>query len=298
MRVSMCAAGQMYGAAKPVDTRGPARVRLGVLGPLRLHADDAKEPISIAPKIRTVLAVLAIHPDQFVSAAVLIRELWSEQPPVTALRTLQTYVLSIRKELSRLTGLKPVDVADQLLSTRDNGYCLHSSDLRLDWLEFMRLADQGRRSLRTGDSHTGIRELEQALGTWRGSVLTDVPNGALLESRRLMLEESRLDTIETLIDARIEAGLHHEVIAELAALTSEHPYHEGLHAQYMRALALNGRRAAALEIFVRLRTRLIDEIGIEPGYPLQQLQRTILDSHKAAHTSLTFAAMGEPVAAK
>jgi DNA-binding SARP family transcriptional activator len=239
--------------------------------------------------------MLAMHPDQLVSAAVLIRELWSEQPPVTALRTLQTYVLSIRKALSKITGFKPVDVADQLLVTQDNGYCLRSCDLRLDWLDFMRLADQGRRSLRSGDSGTGIGELEQALGTWRGSVLTDVPTGTVLESRRLMLEEARLDTIEALIDARIEAGLHQEVIAELAALTSEHPYHEGLHAQYMRALALNGRRAAALEIFVRLRTRLIDDIGIEPGYPLQQLQRTILNSHKSAHTSLALTVVKDPV---
>ncbi|CAM5725941.1 AfsR/SARP family transcriptional regulator [Streptomyces hirsutus] len=78
----------------------------------------------------------------------------------------------------------------------------------------MRLADQGRRALGEGDSHTGIRELEQALGMWRGSVLTDVPNGAVLEARRLMLEESRLDTIEALIHARIEAGLHQQVIAD------------------------------------------------------------------------------------
>ncbi|MEV5333294.1 AfsR/SARP family transcriptional regulator [Streptomyces werraensis] len=295
MRISICAAGQMYGAAvEPMDTRKQARARIGLLGPTRLHAGDAEEPVSVAPKIRTVLAMLGMHPDQVVPVSTLTRELWPEQPPVTALRTLQTYIFNIRKALAGITGLTAEDVADQLLVTQDNGYRLHSSDLRLDWLDFMQLADKGRRALADGDSHTGIQELEQALGIWRGSVLTDVPTGAVLEARRLMLDESRLDTIEALIDARIEAGLHQQVIAELASLTSEHPYHEGLHAQYMRALALNGRRAAALEVFVRLRTRLIDEIGIEPGYPLQQLQTTILNSHKSAYSDLALSATGSP----
>ncbi|MEV5431600.1 AfsR/SARP family transcriptional regulator [Streptomyces sp. NPDC052701] len=295
MRVSMCAAGQMYGAAVgPMETRKQARARIGLLGPMRLHAEDAEKQVSVAPKIRTVLAMLGMHPDQVVPVSTLTRELWPEQPPVTALRTLQTYIFNIRKALAGITELTAEDVADQLLVTQDNGYRLHSSDLRLDWLDFMQLADQGRHALADGDSHTGIQELEQALGMWRGSVLTDVPAGAVLEARRLMLEESRLDTIEALIDARIEAGLHQQVIAELASLTSEHPYHEGLHAQYMRALALNGRRAAALEVFVRLRTRLIDEIGIEPGYPLQQLQTTILNSHKSAYTDLALGTTGNP----
>jgi DNA-binding SARP family transcriptional activator len=231
--------------------------------------------------------MLCLHPDQVVPVSALTRELWSEQPPVTALRTLQTYILNIRKLLSKATGLKLADIAVQMLVTQDNGYSLRSSDLQLDWLDFMQLSERGRESLRAGSGRPGMRELEEALSLWRGSVLSDVPAGTVLEARRLMLEERRLDTIEALIDARIEAGLHQQVIAELASLTTEHPFHEGLHAQYMRALALSGRRAGALEAFVRLRSRLIEEIGIEPGYPLHQLQRKILNSHTVTHASLS-----------
>nr|QJA42413.1 AlaK [Streptomyces alanosinicus] len=269
------------------DTRKSVRAKLGLLGPLRLTSNELDEPVSVAPKIRTVLAMLCMHPDQVVPVSVLTRELWSEQPPVTALRTLQTYILNIRKLLSKATGLKPADITDQILVTQGSGYSLRNSDLRLDWLDFLQLADHGRASLRAGDSHTGIRGLEEALGMWRGSGLSDVPTGMVLEGRRLMLEERRLDTIEALIDARIEAGLHQQVTAELASLTSEHPFHEGLHAQYMRALALSGRRAGALEVFARLRSRLIEEIGIEPGYPLHQLQHKILNSHTATDASLS-----------
>ncbi|WP_272926845.1 AfsR/SARP family transcriptional regulator [Streptomyces sp. SID486] len=284
----MCAAGQLYDASAKVDgTWEPVRARLGLLGPLRLKSDEVDEPVSVAPKIRTVLAMLAMHPDQAVPVSVLTRELWSEDPPVTAARTLQTYILNVRKLLAKAVGLTSADIADQVLVTQDNGYSLRSRGLRFDWVDFLQSADHGRASLRAGDSDTGIRELEKALGMWRGSVLSDVPTGAVLEARRLMLDECRLDTIEALIDARIEAGAHQRVIAELASLTSEHPFHEGLHAQYMRALALNGRRAAALEVFVRLRSRLIEEIGIEPGYPLHELQRKILNSHTVAHASLS-----------
>ncbi|ARP74512.1 hypothetical protein LK08_02335 [Streptomyces sp. MUSC 125] len=251
----------------------------GLLGPLRIGADEAGDPVRLAPKIRTVLAMLCLHPEQVVPAPALMRELWSDHPPASGLRTLQTYVLNIRKLLSQVADREPARVAQDMLVTRAGGYSLQSAGMRLDWLEFIQLADQGRTKLRGGDGRTGIRLLEKALRLWHGSALSDVPAGSVLESRRLHLEESRLDAVEALVEARIEAGLHQKVIAELASLTNEHPYHEGLHAQYMRVLALNGRRARALEVFTRLRARLVDDIGIEPGYPLQQLQLKILNSH-------------------
>ncbi|MFF4604898.1 BTAD domain-containing putative transcriptional regulator [Streptomyces sp. NPDC001339] len=279
MQLAVSSADQVYESTLVPEEGKPARTCCGLLGPLRIGVDDADEPVSLAPKIRTVLAMLCVHPDQVVPVSALMRELWSDQPPTSGLRTLQTYVLNIRKLLSQMAGREPAEIAQEVLVTRSGGYVLQSSGMRLDWLDFMELADRGRAELAAGDGRTGIRLLEEALGLWHGNALADVPTGPVLESRRLHLEESRLDTVEALVDAKIEAGLHQKVIAELASLTSEHPYHEGLHAQYMRALALNGRRARALEVFGGLRARLVDEIGIEPGYPLQQLQLRILNSH-------------------
>jgi two-component SAPR family response regulator len=135
MRVSMCAVGQLYAASPEAsDSQEPVRAQLKLLGPLRLMSDELDEPVNAAPKIRTVLAMLCMHPNQAVRVSVLTRELWSEQPPVTASRTLQTYILNIRKLLSKATGLKSAEIADQMLVTQDNGYSLRSSDLRLDWL--------------------------------------------------------------------------------------------------------------------------------------------------------------------
>lgn len=254
-------------------------VRCGLLGPLRITAGWADEGVAVAPKIRTVLALLLSHADQVVPVPALMRELWFEQPPVSGLRTLQTYILNARKLLAQVTGHSSIEIARDMLVTRGGGYVFQSACARLDWLDFKRFSDRGRSAIRAGDTLAGIRSMEEALGLWHGAAFADVPIGPVLESRRLLIEESRLDTVEALVRAKIEAGLHQEVIAELASLTNEQPFHEGLHAQYMRALAFNGRRARALEVFSGLRARLVDEIGIEPGYPLQQLQLTILNSH-------------------
>ncbi|MBB1255826.1 AfsR/SARP family transcriptional regulator [Streptomyces alkaliterrae] len=254
-------------------------LHFGVLGPLTVGDAEAGEVVAIAPKMRTVLALLVSHADQVVPTSVLIRELWDDSPPASGLRTLQTYILNCRKLLRRLTGLPAAELSGQVLVTQAGGYGFRSHGGPVDWMEYQRLTDRGTRAVAEGDDTRGIRLLDEALALWRGPAFVDVPTGPVLESRRRLFEESRLSAIVALAETRIRAGLHHEVIGHLAALTSEHAFHEGLHAQYMRALALSGRRAQALEVFSTLRTRLVTEIGLEPGYPLQQLQLAILNSH-------------------
>ncbi|MFD9793118.1 BTAD domain-containing putative transcriptional regulator [Streptomyces sp. NPDC059070] len=264
-------------APEPV-ARDPEYLDCGVLGPLRIGSTATAETVAVPPKIRTVLAMLLVHTDQVVPVSALMRELWQERPPASGLRTLQTYVLNCRKLLVRLTGLPASVVTHDVLVTRAGGYGLNGSHVRLDWLRFQRLAERGARVLSTGDELAGIQLLGEALDLWHGTALADVPAGPVLESKRRLFEESQLGVIGSLAEARIRAGLHQEAITQLAAAASEHALHEGLHAQYIRALALGGRRAEALGVFQALRTRLISEIGIEPGHPLQQLQLTVLNS--------------------
>ncbi|MFE0423355.1 BTAD domain-containing putative transcriptional regulator [Streptomyces sp. NPDC058953] len=256
--------------------------RFGVLGPLHIGARSSTATMTVAPKVRTVLAMLLIDADHVVPASALMRELWPDGAPVSGLRTLQTYVLNCRKSLARFAGLPASGIARDVLETRAGGYCFHSGGAELDWVEYQRLVNLGGRAINRGSEFDGIRLLDQALGLWRGTAFADVTAGPVVESKRRLLTESRLGVIETLTETRIRAGRHQEVIADLAGLTNEHALHEGLHAQYMRALALGGRRARALEVFSDLRTRLVTEIGIEPGLPLQKLQLAILNSHSEA----------------
>ncbi len=101
---------------------GGVAVHGGVLGPLYLGVSASAEGVAIAPKVRTVMAMLLVHADQVVPVHTFMRELWGERPPATALRTLQTYILNCRKTLSRVTGRSATHVAQEILVTGADGY--------------------------------------------------------------------------------------------------------------------------------------------------------------------------------
>ncbi|MFF4159691.1 BTAD domain-containing putative transcriptional regulator [Streptomyces sp. NPDC001678] len=266
-------------------------MELGVLGPLCVRANGRVDAPS-APKLRNVLAMLMVHTGQVVPATSLVRDLWDDDPPVSGPATLQTYILNLRKMFASVTGMPTAEVAREVLVTRAGGYLLAAGAGTLDVHRYQRLARSGREALARRDDGAAVRDLNDALLLWRGPALVDVPAGRVLESKRRQLEESRLVTLEYLVDAQLRLGMYREVLAELAALTVENPLHEGLHGQYMRALYLSGRRAQALEVFRRLRTALVAELGLDPGPRLQRLHRAVLTADGDDH------AWGDPVPAE
>jgi DNA-binding SARP family transcriptional activator len=260
-------------------------MELGILGPLTVRVGGANLAPS-APKQRKVLAALLVHADQVVPVPSLIRELWDDEPPVSGLTTLQTYVLNLRRMFSECTGLSAAQISRELIITRSGGYMFRTSRAQLDVHEYHTKMAAGRAALSVGDDIAGIAKLTGALRMWRGPALVDVPVGRVLESQRLQLEESRLVILEYLLDAQLRRGMYREVLSELAALTAENPLHEGLQGQYMRALYLSGRRAHALEVFRRLRESLVVELGLEPGRSVQELHRAILNGASDLETHL------------
>src|SRR5262249_9228035 len=74
----------------------------------------------------------------------------------------------------------------------------------------------------------------------------------------------------------LELGRHHELVVELDELVAEHPLRERLRGQLMLALYRSGRQAEALAAYDDCRRALAEELGLEPGEALQQLQRKIL----------------------
>ncbi|WP_255285522.1 AfsR/SARP family transcriptional regulator [Nocardia pseudobrasiliensis] len=229
-----------------------------------------------APKLRTVLGTLIMHSGQVVPASSLMSELWGDEPPASGSTTLQTYILTLRKNLAALTRWSVSDISNEILVTRTRGYLLKNVDI--DYHNYNSLVSKGRKSITSGDDRHGAALLDQALRLWRGPALIDVEGKRVLESKRRQLDESRLVALELMTEAQIRLGMHREVLPELTALTLENPLHEGLHAQFMRALSLGGRRAQALEVFRQLRCNLIAELGIEPGKQVQQVHREILTS--------------------
>ena len=252
-----------------------ADVEISLLGPFIIRAGGVNLGPT-APKPRQVLALLAMHANQVVSVSALIRELWDEDPPRSALATLQTYILQLRRLLATTPGIRSSAVSNELLITSAGGYLLRLDPELLDLHRFERLATEGRTALARNDDERAGWVLREALAEWRGQPLVDVHAGPLLRFHLVRLEEARLTALEHRFEADLRIGLHREVLSELAFLAAQHPLHENLHAELMVALYRSGRRSEALTVFHRMRARLVDELGLEPSMKMQRIQQAIL----------------------
>jgi DNA-binding SARP family transcriptional activator len=252
-------------------------MEISVLGPLTVRAGRVTITPT-APKPRQVLALLLMHANQVVAVPSLARELWDENPPMSALTTLQTYVLQLRKLLAAGFEMRSAQVAKEILITKANGYLFKVEPGSLDLHRFDRLAREGRAALARDENDRAADLLRDALALWRGQALVDVNAGPLLSLQVVRLEEARLTALEHRIEADLRIGMHHEVLSELALLTEEHPLHENLHAQLMVALYRAGRRSEALNVFHRLRSRLLDELGLEPSVTMHRMQQAVLSA--------------------
>lgn len=251
-------------------------VEVLILGTLQLFAPGARLP-AVPPKPRKVLALLALNAGQVVPIAALIRELWADEQPRTAMTTLQTYIGQIRRILATALREPIATVAEKVLVTEDGGYCLATGPVSVDYQRYNALDLRGRVAVRAGDQRRGAELLRQALDVWRGPALVNVPAGPLLQAQVHRLEERRLCTTEHRIVAELRLGEHHSLVSELVELTSDLPLHEGLHGHLMLALYRCQRRSEALAVFRSLRTRLVDELGLEPAANLLELEHSILN---------------------
>ncbi|WP_210594144.1 AfsR/SARP family transcriptional regulator [Streptomyces sp. GESEQ-35] len=252
---------------------------IAVLGALDVR-ENGVSVTPTAPKPRQVLALLALHADQVVPVATLIEELWGERPPRSSRTTLQTYVLQLRELLSAAVGRDaedaPARTAKDVLVTLPGGYLLNTSGGASDVREFERLAGTGYRAMDAGDFAGAARQLRDALTLWTGSALADVQTGVQLEMETRRLEETRLCALDQRIEADLRLGRHRELLGELTVLVSRYRTHENLHGQFMLALHRSGRRSEALDVYQRLRTALVRELGLEPSAGLRRMQRSIL----------------------
>jgi DNA-binding SARP family transcriptional activator len=197
-----------------------------------------------------------------------------DQPPPSALTTLQTYILDLRKRMAAAMG--PGEDPKRVLRTRHFGYLLDAQDAQIDIEEFSRLALAGRAAAEAGNFRGAAELLGCALALWRGPALVDVRRGRVLELEATALEESRLAVLSRRIEADLVLGRHADILGELMALAARHPLNENFSAQLITALYRTGHTARALQAFHRLRSSLVDELGIEPSAQLQRLQQAVL----------------------
>lgn len=218
-----------------------------------------------------------LQANRIVPVSVLQKDLWGYEPPRSALTTLQTYILQLRKSLSTALGMSVRQVAQEVLVTQQNGYTFVTGpDDELDVTTFEHLAREGRAAFAADQNAHAASLLRRALSLWRGQALVDVHRGRILEAQAARLEEARLNATEQRIAADVRLGRHHEVLTELAALTVEYCFNENLHAQFMLALCCSGRRPQALQVFQKFRTLMVEDLGLDPSPQLQELQVAIL----------------------
>jgi DNA-binding SARP family transcriptional activator/tetratricopeptide (TPR) repeat protein len=223
-----------------------------------------------APKQRVILAVLAFRAGQAVSYDELAEMVWDGAPPAAARVAIRNYVKRLRDVLGPVAG--------QRIVTRDPGYALDAAPEEIDALRFTALCRKAGEAVR--DKHAAADgtwdSLGEALDLWRGDPLADVPSQSLVAAEVPRLDALRMQALEWRMDAGLGQGRHAELAGELAQLVADHPLRERFHAQLMLALYRSGRQAEALAAYQRTRRMLIDELGVEPGGELQDLQRGIL----------------------
>ena len=167
------------------------------------------------------------------------------------------------------------------LATQAPGYVLRVAPDELDVLRFQELAASGREALAAGDAAAAVRLLDESLALWRGPALADLGDLQFITSEQARLEEERLGVLESRVDAQLMCGRHREAIAQLGTLTTRHPLRERFWSQRLLALYRTGRQADALRAYRELRSTLIDQLGIEPGPELRDLEAQILRQDSA-----------------
>jgi DNA-binding SARP family transcriptional activator/predicted ATPase len=241
---------------------GDAGLVIRLLGPVAVEVDG--EPVRLGSvKQKAILAQLALHGGQVTQLAELVAGLWGENPPATAMNTIQVHVSGLRRVLGR---------AGSLIQNRPPGYRLEGADV--DVLRFEQLVEEARQGQPD--------KWRDALGQWMGEAaladLADVPFAPAVATR---LDELRLTATEEFIERELALGHHLKVVPELTDLTRKHPYRETFWRQLMLGLYRSDRQSDALATFREAAGVLAEDLGIDPGPALAAMHQAILTQDPA-----------------
>ncbi|MCW2964599.1 MAG: Transcriptional regulator [Actinomycetia bacterium] len=234
-----------------------------VLGPLAVLANGA--PVELgAPKQRSLLATLLLCAGETVPRHRLVEAVWGEAPPSSAAQSLQVYAHNLRRALGA-----------ERIKTVGTGYRFVLDADELDLAQFQRLLERARAAIDGGRPADAADDARRALELWRGQALADLGEEPIA-AEAARLDDLRLDANELSVDAQLALGAHVEVLPELERLITAEPYRERFREQQIVALYRSGRQTDALAAYRDARRTLVDELGVEPGPALQELERAVL----------------------
>ncbi|MFE2410556.1 BTAD domain-containing putative transcriptional regulator [Kitasatospora sp. NPDC059408] len=250
---------------------GGPRVRISVLGPLRAWQDGRSLNLGHLRQ-QAVLAALALRGGRTVSRQELLDGVWGQEPPVT--NVVPVYVYRLRK------ALRLGDGPEQVIEHDRCGYRLVPGTADVDLARMEDLVAEARSAHRAGDTAEAVRLCARALDLFRGELLAGLP-GPLAELERVRLTERRIAVAQRKSEWQLRLGRPAEAVAELFALSAEHPLNEPVAAMLMRALYRGGRQADALAVFARACRHLADDLGVAPSRMLRRTHQMILHGDEA-----------------
>ncbi len=241
-------------------------MELRILGPLEVLGDDG-QPLDVGgARPRAILVDLALGPGRTIPTDQLLEDVWSGMQP--ARNNLQVHIARLRRVLG-----------DDRIVTRNRGYALDIPPDAIDAHRFDQLAHAGHDALQHGDPAEAADVLRGALALWRGAPLAEFAEDEFARPVITRLEEARLATLEDRVEADLLLGRDAELIGELEAAVQAHPLRERLWAQLMTALYRAGRQSDALRAYQRARAVLAEELGIDPGPELRELELAVLEQN-------------------
>ena len=242
-----------------------------LLGGLEVLDDDGRPVVVAGPKLRALLAVLAMQTGRVVATDQIVDSLWGEDPPAAVRNGLQGLVSKLRRTLG----------SADVVAMRGGGYVLELPVEAVDVFRHEQLAAAARAAVDEGDLRRAAVRLAEADALWRGDPLTDFAYDDFAAGAITRLSELRLTLIETRLDVELQLRRHQEAIAELEELVATSPLRERLRALLMVALYRAGRQADALRVFQEGRHHLGEELGLEPGHELRELEAAILTQDRS-----------------
>jgi predicted ATPase/DNA-binding SARP family transcriptional activator len=246
-------------------------VRIGILGPLEVEDGSGRLDVG-GGRLKSLLARLAIDVGSAVPATALADAIWDGDMPADELHALQSLVSRLRRALG----------SGELIEQSAGGYRLALAAEDVDASRFARLAGEGARWLRDGDSQRAREVLGEALALWRGPALADLAAAGSLALAAAALDDLRVAARADRAQAEMKLGRAAELVPELESLLAEHPLHERVAGQLIQALYASGRQADALAVYERVRARLAEELGVVPSPELHQIHLAVLQGDAAA----------------
>jgi DNA-binding SARP family transcriptional activator/class 3 adenylate cyclase/tetratricopeptide (TPR) repeat protein len=250
-----------------------AVIEFALLGPLEVRRDGQAVRLG-GYKQRLLLGVLLVEADRAVATARLIELLWGTDPPETASNILQQYVSQLRRLMDPQHG--GGQGGRQTLVSQAPGYRLRVDAEQVDAARFEQMITAARQAGATGDDDAALHLYAEAEALWRGSVLADLGDEPVVVRVRTRMEELRLGGREARFEISLRRGSHADVVGAIEMAAAEHPLRERLQGLLMRALYGSGRQAEALAVYRETKRRLSEELGIDPGPELQQLELSVL----------------------